>query len=72
MPETADFERDLARLVAACETGLDLPGVLAAAADAAGAALSAGSVSSYALTEQRDGARPARGRRPPAAGAAGT
>src|SRR6476646_12038850 len=53
--ETAGFERDLARLVAACETGLDLPGVLAAAADAAGAALSAGSVSSYALSEQRDG-----------------
>src|SRR6478672_1958920 len=53
--ETADFERDLARLVAACETGLDLPGVLAAAADAAGAALGAGSVSSYALSEQRDG-----------------
>ena len=55
MSETADFERDLARLVAACETGLDLPGVLAAAADAAGAALGAGSVSSYALSEQRDG-----------------
>ena len=55
MSETAGFERDLARLVAACETGLDLPGVLAAAADAAGAALSAGSVSSYALSEQRDG-----------------
>ena len=55
MPETADFERDLARLVAACETGLNLPGVLAAAADAAGAALGAGSVSSYALSEQRDG-----------------
>ena len=55
MPETPDFERDLARLVAACETGLDLPGVLAAAADAAGAALSAGSVSSYELSEQRDG-----------------
>jgi diguanylate cyclase (GGDEF)-like protein len=55
VPETADFERDLARLVAACETGLDLPGVLAAAADAAGAALGAGSVSSYALSEQRDG-----------------
>jgi diguanylate cyclase (GGDEF)-like protein len=53
--ETAGFERDLARLVAACETGLDLPGVLAAAADAAGTALSAGSVSSYALSEQRDG-----------------
>src|SRR4029079_13452585 len=55
MPETADFERDLARLIAACETGLDLPGVLAAAADAAGAALGAGSVSSYALSEGRDG-----------------
>jgi diguanylate cyclase (GGDEF)-like protein len=53
--ERSGFERDLARLVAACETGLDLPGVLAAAADAAGAALSAGSVSSYALSEQRDG-----------------
>src|SRR6478736_6470098 len=53
--ETADFERDLARLVAACETGLDLAGVLAAAADAAGTALGAGSVSSYALSEQRDG-----------------
>ncbi|HVI17846.1 MAG TPA: hypothetical protein VM712_05690, partial [Gaiellales bacterium] len=55
MPETAAFERDLARLVAACETGLDLLGILTAAVDAAGAALGAGSVSSYALSEQRDG-----------------
>ena len=54
MPETAGFERDLARLVAACETGLDLSGILSAAGDAAGTALAAGSVSSYALSEQRE------------------
>ena len=70
--ETADFERDLARLVAACETGLDLPGVLAAAAEAAGAALGAGSVVELRTQRAARRPRPARRRRPPAAGAAGT
>ena len=45
------FERDLARLVAACETGLDLPGVLAAAAEAVRGALGAQSTAVYTLSE---------------------
>jgi diguanylate cyclase (GGDEF)-like protein len=51
MAETTDFERDLARLVAACETGLDLPGVLAAAAHAVRGALGAASAAVYTLSE---------------------
>jgi diguanylate cyclase (GGDEF)-like protein len=51
MPDGSPFERDLARLVAACETGLDLPGVLAAAATAVRAALGADSASVYTLSE---------------------
>jgi diguanylate cyclase (GGDEF)-like protein len=51
MAEATDFERDLARLVAACETGLDLPAVLGAAADAVRGALGAASAAVYALSE---------------------
>ena len=51
MPDGSPFERDLARLVAACETGLDLPGVLAAAATAVRAALGASTASVYTLSE---------------------
>jgi diguanylate cyclase (GGDEF)-like protein len=48
------FERDLARLIGACEAGLDLPGVLTAAGEAVRDALSATSAAAYALSE--DGA----------------
>ena len=51
MAEGASFERDLARLVAACEMGVDLAGVLAAAADAVSGALDAGSATVYMLSE---------------------
>jgi len=51
MPEAEAFERALARLVAACETGLDLPAVLAAAAEAVRSALDAGSAAVYTLSE---------------------
>ena len=45
------FEQDLARLVAACEAGADLAGVLAAAASAVGAALGADATATYELSE---------------------
>ena len=50
MAESA-FEHDLARLVAACEAGADLAGVLAAAATAVAAALGADATATYELSE---------------------
>jgi diguanylate cyclase (GGDEF)-like protein len=54
MAERAPFEQDLARLISACEAGLDLPGVLSAASAATANALAAGAISVYSLSE--DGA----------------
>ena len=54
MTERAPFEQDLARLISACEAGLDLPGVLSAASAATANALAAGAMSVYSLSE--DGA----------------
>jgi len=51
MAEGTGFERDLARLIAACETGLDLPGVLGAAAEAVRRALGAAATAVYTLSE---------------------
>jgi diguanylate cyclase (GGDEF)-like protein len=51
MAEAAGVDRDLARLVAACEAGVDLPGVLAAAAAAVRGALGAAAASVYTLSE---------------------
>lgn len=53
MAESA-FEQDLGRLVAACEAGADMAGVLAAAASAVAAALGADATATYELSE--DGA----------------
>jgi len=53
MPETG-FDERLARLVAACEAGLDLDGVLACARDAVSAALSADGTAAYGPSD--DGA----------------
>jgi diguanylate cyclase (GGDEF)-like protein len=53
MADAAQFERDLTRLVAACEGGLDVPAVLDAAAAAVSGALEATSTSTYALGEGR-------------------
>ncbi len=55
MSESPMFERDLARLIGACEAGLDLPGVLSAAGRAVRDALSASSAAAYTLSE--DGAQ---------------
>jgi diguanylate cyclase (GGDEF)-like protein len=51
MAERPPFERDLARLIGACEAGLDLPGVLSAAAAAIAAALGASATAVYSLSE---------------------
>ncbi|HEY0387400.1 MAG TPA: GGDEF domain-containing protein [Gaiellales bacterium] len=51
MPDAPAFERDVARLVAACEAGADLPALLNAAAAAIAGALGAGTASVYTLTE---------------------
>src|SRR5690242_20984858 len=51
MADGGSFERDLGRLVAACEAGVDAPGVLAAAAEVARGALGAGTVSVYTSSE---------------------
>jgi diguanylate cyclase (GGDEF)-like protein len=53
MAEAAQFELDLTRLVAACESGLDVPAVLDAAAAAVRGALGASSTSTYALGDGR-------------------
>jgi diguanylate cyclase (GGDEF)-like protein len=53
--DTATVERGLARLIAACEAGRDVPGVLSAACDAVAAALGSSSVGAYTATE--DGAQ---------------
>jgi diguanylate cyclase (GGDEF)-like protein len=52
--ESTTFERGLARLIAACEAGRDVPAVLSAACDAVAAALGAATVGAYTATE--DGA----------------
>ena len=54
MTDRTAFEQRLSRLVDACEAGLDLAGVLAAAAEAVSAALGAGTTAAYALSD--DGA----------------
>jgi diguanylate cyclase (GGDEF)-like protein len=48
--ESPMFERDLARLIGACEAGLDLAGVLSAAGGAVRDALSASSAAAYTVS----------------------
>src|SRR3954447_8098211 len=66
MAEGASFESDLARLVAACETGADVPGLLAAAAAAVRGALGAASASVYTSSEGGGELTLAQGDGPPA------
>ncbi|MDX6520179.1 MAG: hypothetical protein QOF08_784, partial [Gaiellales bacterium] len=50
MSDSPMFERDLARLIGACEAGLDLAGVLSAAGGAVRDALSASSAAAYTVS----------------------
>jgi diguanylate cyclase (GGDEF)-like protein len=71
MADGESFERDLGRLVAACETGVDALGVLAAAAEAVRGALGAGTVSVYTSSEGGGELKRVQGDGPPALEAPG-